>query len=295
MKYLFFCLVICANTGCTMMSLERHTVGQADSAIDLRYREIMENLAQVAVDRSTLPNFTTVFSGTVSVQDTGQLVLAPTWPVAGHVYGGSASGVITPSFNRQISQNWTLDPIIVPEQLEAMRAALQWAIGGPQNVYPDSWSLLISPEQAQPGPYRHFGVVDKLASMPVGWLCAGQKADVPACAHYKAHCGDHWVWVTPDGMRGLADLTLVIQDIARVPINAPTLFNFPPSYSSITLKTADPQAADSRMRVTAQLTVDQSGRLYTDPFIPIRIVNAGGDSALRSIITAASITTTPIH
>ena len=30
----------CGNTGCTMMSLERHTVAQTDSTIDLRYREV---------------------------------------------------------------------------------------------------------------------------------------------------------------------------------------------------------------------------------------------------------------
>jgi hypothetical protein len=287
MKCWMLGFVAYACAGCTMMSLERHTVAQTDSAIDLRYREIMDNLALIAADPATLPNFVTIFSGTVSVQDTGQMVATPTWPFR--------AGMVTasPSLNRQISQNWVLDPVIIPERLEAIRAALQWAVGGSESVDQDSIPLLLGPQQAQPGTQRHFDVADKLLNMPKDWLGRGRRKDVPACARYKAHCGDVWVWVTPDGMKGLSDLTIVVQHIARVPINSPTLINPPPSYSSIVLKTADSQNPGSRIGVTAQVVVDQSGRLYTDPFIPTRNDNAGADANIRSIITAASITTVP--
>lgn len=56
-----------------MLSLERHSVAQADSAVDLRYREVMDNLAQNYADPSTLPRLVTIYSGIVSVQDTGTL------------------------------------------------------------------------------------------------------------------------------------------------------------------------------------------------------------------------------
>ncbi len=287
MRYLILCLLVCLSSGCTVMSLERHTVAQIDSAIDLRYREIVDNLAAVAADPSTLPSFVSIYSGTVSVQDTGTAISSVTWPYS----AGMTS--VNPSFNRQIAQNWVLDPTIIPEKLEAIRAALQWAIGGPNHVNPDSMTLLLAPKQVKADTQRHFGVSEKLERLPTSWLCIGCLKDVPACARYKGHSGDVWVWVTPEGMRGLAEFTIIIQDIARAPINSPTLFNPPPFYSPIVFKTGDPQKPDGRLTVTAQVVVDQSRRLYADPFIPTRLDNTGADASIRSIITAASITTVP--
>jgi hypothetical protein len=278
------------------MSLERHTVSQSGSAIDLRYREVMENLAQVSADRSTLPNFTTIFSGTAFVTDQGQLTAATTWPFSSTVKGGVGSFVGTPYLSRQVAENWELDPVLNPEQLEGMRAALQWAVGGgPQVLTPASYDLLINSSLAQPGPGRHFKVVDKLAHMPAGWLGMGKRTDMPRGACYSAHCGEHWVWVNPDGMQGLTILTLVIEDIARAPINSPTLFNLPTSPTPIVLKTLESKNANEKMGVSVQLVVDQNGRLYTDPFYPVRLNNNGSDPALRSIINAASVASTATH
>jgi hypothetical protein len=275
--------------GCTMMSLERHSVAQVDTTTDLRYREVMNNLALIANDPSTLPNYTSIFSGTIFVQDMGQMVSTTTWPYVASV----GSQATNPSLNRQISQNWTLDPLLVPEKLEAMRAACQWAIGGPDHVSRDSMSLLVRPQDAPPGPNRHFSVADKLGELPAGWLSFGSSSDVPKCARYKAHCGPTWVWVTPAGMKGLADFTLVIQNIARVQINSSTLFNPLPVYTPITFLVKDDDPSD-RIRVTAQVVVDQSGHLKTDlPYLPIRVETTGVDSAIRSAISAAGISSVP--
>ena len=110
MKFCMLALAALGFTGCTMMSLERHTVAQADSAVDLRYREVLDNLALIAREPSALPSYASIFSGTIFVQDQGQLASTNIFPFVGAVSPGSIAG--NASLNRQISQNWTLDPIL---------------------------------------------------------------------------------------------------------------------------------------------------------------------------------------
>ena len=271
-----------------MMSLERHTVAQTDSAMDVRYREVVENLALIASNRSALPSYASIYSGSAAVQDTGQLVSTTTVP-----YYTVGSEVLNPSITRQITQNWVLDPLLDPEKMEAIRAACQWAIGGPENVYPDSMSLLIRPSQAPRGPDRHFGVAEQLAKLPSGWLCVGKHGDCPASALYKAHCGDTWVWVTAEGMKGLADFTLILQHIARIQINSGTLFNLPPVFTPIVFPSSDSKPTD-RNQTTVQLVVDQSGRLVTDvPYFKVRVDDTRSDSNLISILSSSGVASVP--
>jgi hypothetical protein len=278
-------------TGCTMMSLERHTIGQSDSATDIRYRQVLHNLSLIADDPSALPSYSSIYSGTVFVQDQGQIVSTNILPYLAAAKGSIAAN---PSLNRQISQNWFLDPIASPEKLEAIRACCQWAVHGPEQVNPDSRALLIRPDQAPAGPDRHFSVEERLAKLPSGWLGRGRFQDVPKCAAYKAHVGDTWVWVRPEDMAGLTAFALIIQDIARVGINSPTLFNLPPLYNPITFETAD-KGDDVRKKITVQAYVDQSGQLTTSlPYYPLRVDNLGSDNAnLRSAIGAAGISSVP--
>jgi hypothetical protein len=299
MKVWLLALLSCTCTGCTMMSLERHTLGQTESAIDLRYREVMHNLALIAADPSSLPSYASIFSGTVTVTDQQQVISTTIWQ---HMKGaggqeGFASQAANPSVNRQIIQNWNLDPLVVPEKLEVMRAACQWVIGGPEHVYRDSFPLLIGPDQAPVGPQRHFDIAKYLERLPPGWLQVGCLKDVPLGACYKAHCGGTWVWVMPEGMKGLADFTLIMQNIARVDSNSPTLFHFPPSYSAIRVGSADspvyekPDKKGRQIRVTATVYVDQGGNLIPDiPYYPMRQENRGLDSKFKSQINAAGAT-----
>ena len=150
----------------------------------------------------------------------------------------------------------------------------------------------MRPDREPVGPERHFDVADRLANLPHGWLCMGRLKDVPLCARYKAHSGDAWVWVMPDGMKGFSEFTLIVQDIARVSINSPTLFHLRPAYTPIVFETADTVAnPKSTVKYTVQVVVDPSGRLVTNaPFYPSRLENMGSDNAnLRSAIGAAGI------
>lgn len=284
--------LICGNTGCTMMSLERHTVAQTDSTIDLRYHEIMDNLAMIAHNPSTLPAYASIYAGTIFVSDQAQVISMTNWQhMIPATKDGFASEMASPSVNRMINQNWAIDPVVGPEKLEAIRAACQWAIGGPEAVNKDSMTLLIRAEQAPPGPGRHFDVAEGLAKLPAEWLCKGKLKDVPICARYKSHCSETWVWVTPDGMKGLADFALILQNIARVPIETPSLFHFPPVYSQIRFETTDSRAVDAQVQIIAQVTVDQNGHLVPDsPYIKHRQDFAASDGKLRSLIAAAGAT-----
>jgi hypothetical protein len=287
MRFWLLGAVIGCCSGCTMVSLKRHTVAQTDSAMEVRYREVLDNLALVASNFAALPSYATIYSGSASVQDTGQLVSTTTVP-----YSVRAEAV-NPSFSRQITENWVLDPLLDPERMEAIRAACQWVLGGPDRLSRDSLSLLIRPQEAPPGPDRHFGVADQLARLPAGWLSVGKCSDVPACALYKAHCGATWVWVTPGGMRGLADFTLILQQIARMPINSGTLFNLPPTFTPIVFPTVDSNP-NNRIQTTVQVVVNQSGRLVTDvPYFKVRIDDTRADSNLISILSSSGISTVP--
>jgi hypothetical protein len=218
-----------ASTGCTTLALERHTLAQGHSIADLRYFEVLQNLALVAHDPSALPAYSSIFAGTAQVVDGGQLSSGTLWVVKG-IMGSNRYGFLsetaTPQLTRTVSENWSLDPMIAPEKIEALRCACRWVLFGREMACSSCPDLLAKPDECRT-PGRHFGVADRLAKLPPGWLHVGCLKDVPLTTHYKAHCGDTWVWVLPDGMAGLADFTLIFQDIARVGINSESLFYQP--------------------------------------------------------------------
>jgi hypothetical protein len=292
-----------------MMSLDRHATSQAESATRLRYEEVLDNLALIANSEESLPAYSSIFTCLVQLNDTGQLMSTTIWQYirlaplfaaikakagfTGVKQQGFMSQAANPQLMRQVLQNWSLDPVIVPEKLEAMRSACRWVVYGPERLGLEEMSLLkgpdqplIGPDPPPPGPNRHFNVADRLARLPSGWLHVGCLIEVPPGACYKAHCGGTWVWVMPEGRRGLADFTLVLHNIARVDSNSPTLFNLAPNPTGLLFKTADPEQDGSFQ--TAAVVVDQSRMITRDqPFYKIRIDNIGADSHLRTQINSA--------
>jgi hypothetical protein len=310
-------------TGCTTISLERHTLSQATSAQDLRYQEVLTNLAMIAYDRSLLPAYSSVYSGTAQVTDSGSVVSTTAWQ---HMKGmtvqnGFASEALNPQLSRMVLQNWTLDPIVVPEKLEAMRAACKWVVYGPESLSPEEMSLLASPDEicvpsllkvcenegsCQAGSVltcppeefltqRHFDVQKRLASCPPNWLGKGKLKDVPLSAAYKAHYRDTWVWVMPGDLYGLATISLVLQDIDRVNSNSLTLFYVPATHSPLVVnvkqdKIMDCNGTPINASVQAVFAVDPCMQLAPDaPYRPWRVDNVTSDPTLRSIINAAGL------
>jgi hypothetical protein len=284
---LLLCTIACS--GCTTLAVERHTLSQAATPTDIRYQEVLENLAMVAQNPASLPAYSSIFAGTAQVTDTAQL--ASTTSIGP---GATSAEVLSPQFTRAVVGNWTLDPLNAPEKLEAIRAACQWVIYGPQFACRTAGGLLASPIQA-PYPGRHFGVADRLAALPVGWVHHGSCREVPHGVRYKAHCGDTWVWVMPDDTKALADFNLILQSIARVDINSMTLQFVRPTPSDFTFPTLPLPAvpcsapfAATIAPVVAEVSVGPCGQLLPDiPYYRWRTENVGSDANLRSQINAS--------
>jgi hypothetical protein len=283
------------STGCTSLALERHSVSQAVSAEELRYREVLDNLAMVAYDPASLPTYCSIFSGQAQITDSGQISSMTVWQ---HVTGKNGFGgeTLTPQLSRMALQNWVLDPVVVPEKLEAMRYACQWVVYGREFATRNDFRVLLASPAQAPTPGRHFGVADALARLPDGWLHIGKLSDVPAHACYKAHFKSEWVWVQPEGVQALSDFAVIFQNIARVASNSPTLFAIPPPTGGCTLAaescpSACPCACPSCQTCTASvdMVLDPCQRLVSPagPYVPLRIDTVGADSKLISKINAA--------
>jgi hypothetical protein len=207
-----------AATGCTALSLERHTVNQSQTVTDYRYHAALYALAMVAADPDTLPSYSLLANGVAAVTDTGLLGTTSTWSGAPEVF---ASQILGLTGSRSPNLLWTLSTVTEYTQLEAMRCACRWVLEGSERLCPDCLHVLADPEtDLSPGP--HFGVMERLTRLPQGWLHVGRLCDVPAQACYKEHCGDKWVWVMPEGTEGLAGFTLVLQDISTLNVIDPT-------------------------------------------------------------------------
>ena len=110
----------------------------------------------------------------------------------------------------------------------------------------------------------------------------------------------------PDGIQGLADFTLILQNIARVDINSTSLQYIRPTPSEFVFQTSLVDDVPPEMRETvcctlpeyvlppmavkAQVFVDPCGNLVPDrPAYRPRVENLGSDSYIRSQINAAGL------
>jgi len=84
-----------------------------------------------------------------------------------------------------VTGTWSLATITSPEKIRSMRSLYEHAVNG--SVHGD----------------------------PVwGWLKIGCGRDVPKQACYVGRHGQVFVWIMPDGIDGLSELTLAIMDVA---------------------------------------------------------------------------------
>src|SRR5262249_3728346 len=147
------------------------------------------DLAMIANEPSALPVYAPIYAGTPAISDNAQITsvtilqhLVPRSPQEGF-----NSEAMNPQLQRQDVENWSLDPIIVPEKLEAMRAACQWVIYGPERANRDNPGLLFKADDFPPEDRnRHFGVADQLAMLPSNWLHFERRATPPIRASFRA-------------------------------------------------------------------------------------------------------------
>jgi hypothetical protein len=282
------------------MALKRQTESHAQSSADLRYREVMENLALIYENPAALPAYCSIYSGSTDITDTIPVSAGSTWSriLIPHAFTVFTAQTLDFSTSRNIKKNWTLDPTVVPEKIHAMRCACWWVLFGENNRLGDSLTL----EKFPSGPLNanwpegyYFDVANRLRALPPDWLHVGSWGDVPWHACYRAGCGGKHVWVTEDGKQGLSQFTLVLQDIARASCDAmhyPRVATTEYVLSGGSGGGATP-IPGSRGETKITLYVDQNG--YVTPGNGIaslprknRFDNVGNNSDLKSSVIAAT-------
>src|SRR5262249_33483277 len=162
----------------------RRTLALAESTTDLRYREVVENLAIIANDRWAIPSFASIYAGTADLSDTASasFPLVPYRTTLAPLFAGT----FDLSASRAVKENWTLDPVVVPEKLRAIRCACWCVLDG--TLYTDAGHGVYlndykNSESSLPGYY--FDVATHLqASIQKPWIHEG------TCHHaaYEANC-----------------------------------------------------------------------------------------------------------
>ena len=175
-------------SGCMAKMLEQNTINQASTITDIRFRQVIDNLALIACHPDELPSYAAVGEGTQSFTEQWSCSAATLWTKA--TFKGFSSETLGLGYEQIIQPAWTLDPIFDQDQLAALHAAFCWVVYGPPP--PDSNAKKV---------LDLFQVFRDLAKLPRGWLRCGKLGDVPHCAVYKAHNKGNRVWVTPEGMQ----------------------------------------------------------------------------------------------
>jgi hypothetical protein len=289
-------LLLGCFSGCLIRASKQATLSQIDSAMDVRYREVIENLAMIASNPDALPAYSSIYYGTMQLQDSVQVSPTTLWQrnAAGATLFNSQ--VLDIPASRQLLENWSLDPQIVPEKIAAIRAACQWVLFRVPPSDADGQTLGQYQPTLCPGYY--FGVAEQLATLVASdpcWLhCSDHRWDVPRCACYSAGCHGRYVWVEPSGMQGLSQFTLILQQIARFDLS-----RGPQPYTrtrQVTVTNVPVCRKADRSQITAKsitFYVDQNGSPVAAanyPFLPQknRYDNTGQNAEIKSVVSAAA-------
>jgi hypothetical protein len=208
-------LLTAGSVGCTTFSLQQRTLNQIETMSDYRLQMTLDCLATAADEPDKMPSFAILGDGLTRVQDMGSVSATTNWTRA---LGGFATQALGITVSRSPQGQWTIAPAGEYSQMQAIHCACLWVLDGPDTLSPDCIGILDSPA-TNPLPGPHFGVIERLRRLPCGWLHRGRLIDVPHDACHKAHHGDMWVWVMPDGLEGLTDFALTLLDIVTLDIN----------------------------------------------------------------------------
>jgi hypothetical protein len=253
--------IVMSCAGCTSVALRRHAVNQAATVSDLRYEEVVENLAILADQPGSLISFSIVAGGVAKLTDTVQGQTTTVWDHAVH---GFSKETLTGVAKRSPDLQWTLAPVASKPQLEAIRYACLWQLYGPPPDDSEAMSLLRAPMYGEYNGY-HVGAADQLRRIPPGWLHVGSKKDVPRCACYSAHSGHTYVWVTPDGMSSLSEFTLAILDIATLD---PSALALQPPLVAVESEVDGPSPCIASWKSTRSMPAEQTYACINGKIIP---------------------------
>ena len=184
-RSLFFSAVCCAlvvvlTSGCLHRQLEFTAHRTLSRLPELQYQQVVDNLAAVAANPAHLPYLAVVGQGAIQVTDNGTSTLGLTIPMLSSKPYGVNIGT-----SRNVTGTLSLGTITSPDKIRAMQAVYQQVVAGSARQEP-----------------AHR------------WLKVGAKHEVPRRARYSGQHEDVSVWVMPEDVAGLSELTLAILDIA---------------------------------------------------------------------------------
>jgi hypothetical protein len=146
---------------------------------DLQYQQVVDNLAKLASNQGYLPYLAVVGQGSVQVTDNGNSSLGV------NLASKISAGTLVMGTSRNVTGTWSLGTITSPEKIRGMQAAYLQALEGSKGGDP-----------------------------AFGWLGIGHRRDAPRHASFVGRFDDVSVWVMPEGVSGLSELSLTILDIA---------------------------------------------------------------------------------
>jgi hypothetical protein len=214
--------LVAVLSGCaTHNALRNDTVRTTNTLTDLQYQQVLDNVARFQSSPDTVPSFAVATGGTVTVNDQASAGASPAYsPTLTFLQqGGGALPILSLLFpftaQRTVTENWSLTPITDADNLRRLRCAYRLLVMGeatPNHDYcVNQMKEFFAGEEADLAEYYP----------PRGWYGVGGKHDVPREACYVGrHCGTY-VWVTPDGMNGLATFTMGALDLATGKMRTP--------------------------------------------------------------------------
>jgi hypothetical protein len=208
-------------SGCTHLALQNHTVRTTDTLADMQFHQVLDNVARFHDNSDTVPSFAVTSSGTVSINDQGGAGVSPTYSptLTFEQQGGGALPILSLLFpftaQRALTENWSLTPITDADNLRRLRCAYRLLVMGEET--PNSEFCVKQMKEFFAG--EEAGLADYFP--PRGWYAMGGKKDVPKDACYVGHHCSTYVWVTPEGMNGLATFTMGALDLATGKMRTP--------------------------------------------------------------------------
>jgi hypothetical protein len=164
-----------------MNSQLRLTARHSTNALhELQYQQVMDNLAAVASNPHLLPYLAIAGQGSIQVTDSANSSLG-----LNMAHKAFTSGIVSVGGSRNVTANWSMATITSPEKIRAMQSLYLRAVRGRAEGDPSC-----------------------------AWLNVGSRRDVAKEAAFAGRHGRVCVWVTPEGIAGLSELTLAIMDIA---------------------------------------------------------------------------------
>ena len=173
-------LALGLTPGCMSQQLRFTALRTVNALPDLQYQQVIDNLAKIAANPGFLPYLAVAGQGSVQVTDNGTSALGVNLSPAAIGPGSLSFGT-----SRNVTGTWSLGTVTSPEKIRRMQAVYLRALRA-----------------------RSAG------DSAFGWLKVGGRGDVPNQVSYTGHFEDVFVWVMPEGIKGLSDLTLAIMDVA---------------------------------------------------------------------------------